>query len=85
MVLSNRTWLRMETKSYSFITFFSPVLVTSRKLSENSLKTTEEKEELMKELRWHYKQFVRTSKKKKEKQVDVSKEVTNQVTFKPQT
>ena len=39
----------------------------------------------MKELRWHYKQFVRTSKKKKEKQVDVSKEVTNQVAFKPQT
>jgi len=35
------------------------------------LKTTEEKDELMKELRWHYKQFVRTSKRKKEKQVDV--------------
>jgi len=49
------------------------------------LKTTEEKEELIKELCWHYKQFVRTSKRKKEKQVDVSKEVTNQVTFKPQT
>ncbi|CAH3184648.1 unnamed protein product [Porites evermanni] len=46
--------------------------VTSRKLSENLLKTTEEKEELMKELRWHYKQFVRTSKKKKEKQADAS-------------
>ena len=84
MVLRKRTWSRMETQSYSFITF-SPVLVTSRKLSANSVKTTDEKEELMKELRWHYKQFVRTSKKKKEKQVDVSKEVTNQVAFKPQT
>jgi len=44
--------------------------VSSRKVSSSSLKTTEEKDELMKELRWHYKQFVRTSKRKKEKQVD---------------
>ncbi|XP_068672655.1 uncharacterized protein [Montipora foliosa] len=44
--------------------------VSSRKLTSSSLKTTQEKAELMNELRWHYKKFVRTSKRKKEKQVD---------------
>ena len=58
---------------------FILILVTSRKVSLSSLTSVEDKDELMKELRWHYKQFVRTSKRKKEKQVDVSKIV--RVTF----
>lgn len=47
-------------------------LVSSRKLRSNSLKSEEEKEELVKELRWHYKQFVRASKRNKGKLVHVS-------------
>ena len=48
------------------------LLVSSRKLRSNSLKSEEEKEELVKELRWHYKQFVRASKRNKGKLVHVS-------------
>ena len=47
-------------------------LVSSRKASSSSIKSEEEKE-LLKELRWHYKQFVRTSKRNKEKLAHVSK------------
>ena len=47
-------------------------LVSSRKLSSSSLKSEEEKEELVKELRWHYKQFVKASKRNKGKVVHVS-------------
>lgn len=46
--------------------------VSSRKLRSNSLKSEEEKEELVKELRWHYKQFVRASKRNKGKLVHAS-------------
>ncbi|XP_078347337.1 uncharacterized protein LOC144632545 isoform X2 [Oculina patagonica] len=41
--------------------------VSSRKASLSSLKPEEDKEELLKELRWHYKQFVKSSKRHKEK------------------
>lgn len=65
--LQNRqSTINTEKDIPAFIMSLPTTPVSSRKLSTASLKTTEEKEELMKELRWHYKQFVKTAKRNKE-------------------
>mgnify|MGYP001798605714 CR=1 FL=1 len=61
---------------YKLIHWFVHTSVTGRKGADDafalsSAALSDGKEELMKELRWHYKQYVRESKRKKEKVTEV--------------
>ena len=59
-----------ENLHFTFSNFYFSVF--NRKSSANSAKSADDRGELVKELRWHYKQYVKTARWNKERLVNVS-------------
>ena len=59
-----------ENLHFTFSNFYFSVF--NRKSSASSLKSADDRGELVKELRWHYKQYVKTARWNKERLVNVS-------------
>ena len=59
-----------EHLHFTFSNFYFSVF--SGKSSASSGKSADDRGELVKELRWHYKQYVKTARQKKEKLANVS-------------
>ena len=59
-----------ENLHFTFSNFYFSVF--NRKSSANSVKSADDRGELVKELRWHYKQYVKTARRNKERLANVS-------------
>ena len=59
-----------ENLYFTFSNFYFSVF--NRKSSASSLKSADDRGELVKELRWHYKQYVKTARRNKERLANVS-------------
>ena len=59
-----------ENLHFTFSNFYFSVF--NRKSSASSVKSADDRGELVKELRWHYKQYVKTARWNKERLVNVS-------------
>ena len=59
-----------ENLHFTFSNFYFSVF--NRKSSASSAKSADDRGELVKELRWHYKQYVKTARWNKERLVNVS-------------
>ena len=59
-----------ENLHFTFSNFYFSIF--NRKSSANSVKSADDRGELVKELRWHYKQYVKTARWNKERLVNVS-------------
>ena len=55
---------------FTFSNFYFSVF--NRKSSASSVKSADDRGELVKELRWHYKQYVKTARRNKERLANVS-------------
>ena len=58
-----------ENLHFTFSNFYFSIF--NRKSSANSVKSADDRGELVKELRWHYKQYVKTARWNKERLVNV--------------
>ena len=59
-----------ENLHFTFSNFYFSVF--NRKSSASSVKSADDRGELVKELRWHYKQYVKTARWNKERLANVS-------------
>ena len=59
-----------ENLHFTFSNFYFSVF--NRKSSASSVKSADDRGELVKELRWHYKQYVKTARRNKERLANVS-------------